>query len=336
MATPAGRRARPAPPASPCCSTSSASTSARRTCHSSSARRRPGGLYFDARDASGLAAALDSAVEAPVETSGGHLSVRVVADGELADATVRVVRAGSAEEVASGRTYTSPDTNPRLLPLPEGSYDVAVAAVRIAGASRRFEGVAVDTGETAEKVVDFSSGELAIGVTRNGELSDATVSVFAAGTRETVASGRTYRAASSDPRVFRLAAGHYDVEVASVEIAGKPGQLFTGVEVPPRGRAERSQAFASGQLSIGAVRGRELVDATVAVRPAGGGPAVDSGRTYTRAESNPKRFVLSPGSYVVEVKGVQKVGGAQPERQIEVVIEAGGMVERTIDFTTGG
>ena len=290
------------------------------------------GLYFDAQSADDLASALDQAVDATAEElPDSRLSIKAIADGELVDVMARVYRAGTSEELPGGRTYASPETNPRLIPLEAGTYDVVVQAIAFEGnISQRFEGVVIPPGETVEKVVDFSTGELAVGVTRNGELSDATVNIYVAGTSENVEGGRTYVSESSNPAVYRLTAGTYDVEVRSVEIAGDQRHRFEGVVVEPGGRAERSHEFKSGTLRLGAVNGSDLVDATVYVYDLDAGKAVDQGRTYTSPSSNPKTFTVPPGRYRVAFKAVRMEG--RPERQIEVIVEAGQTVERNVDF----
>ncbi|MFQ5571001.1 MAG: VWA domain-containing protein [Rhodothermales bacterium] len=290
------------------------------------------GLYFDAQNADALAGALEQAVDAPAEAlPEARLSVKALADGNLVDVTVRIYRADTGEEIPGGRTYASPETNPRVIPLDAGTYDVEVRAVGFKGNIRqRFEGIEVAKGDTVHQVVDFSTGELAVGVTHNGELSDATVRVLVAGTTEQIAGNRTYTSSSSNPAVFRLTAGTYDVEVGSVEIAGAERRRFEGVVVEAGGRVERAHEFKSGTLRLGAVNGSELVDATVYVYNMDTGKAVDQGRTYTSPNSNPRVFVVPPGRYRIEVKGIRLEG--RPERAIEVTLEAGQTVEQTVDF----
>lgn len=290
------------------------------------------GLYFDAQNAEELASALDQAVDVPAEElPDSRLSVQAIADGELVDVVVRVYRAGTTEELPGGRTYASPETNPRLIPLEAGSYDVVVQAIAFEGnSSQRFDGVVIPQGETVEKVVDFSTGELAVGVTRNGELSDATVNIYMAETNERVEGGRTYVSERSNPAVYRLTAGTYDVEIRSVEIAGEQRHRFEGIVVEPGGRAERLHEFKSGTLRVSAVSGSDLVDAVVRIYDLDAGTAVDQGRTYTSSNSNPKTFTVPPGHYRVEVKAVRLEG--RPEREIEVTVEAGQTVERNVDF----
>ena len=289
-----------------------------------------GGLFFSAENAGDLSAALEAAVAMPAETPAGRLSVKAVADGKLQDVAVWVTDAASGKDVSGGRTYASPDTNPRSIPLADGRYRVAVEAVGIKGAGRRDFEIEVAGGATVEKEVDFSTGELSIGVTRNGAPSDATLTVYVAGTKEVAASGRSYTAPSGNPKVVRITAGSYDVEIASVEIVGGPKHRVESVEVGPGGRAAVAHDFPSGTLRIGAVQGAELVDATVRLVDLATGNGVGQGRTYTSPNSNPKAFTVEPGRYRVELAAVKRAG--DPKRQFEVAVEAGGTVEKVVEF----
>jgi len=290
------------------------------------------GLYFDAQSADALAAALDQAVAVSAEAlPGARLAVQALADGDLVDVVVRVYRADTREEIPGGRTYTSPETNPRVIPLPGGAYDVDIQAVAFKGNIRqRFEGVSVAEGDTTHLVVDFSTGELAVGVTRNGALSDATVNVFAAGTNEQIAGSRSYNTETSNPAVFRLTAGTYDVEIRSVEISGDQRHRFEGLVVEPGGRVEQGHDFQSGTLRLGAVSGSDLVDATVYAYHLDTGRPVAQGRTYTNENANPKTFIVPPGRYRVEIKAIRLDGS--PEREVEVTVDAGQTVEHIVDF----
>ena len=62
----------------------------------------------------------------PAETAAGRLAVRAVANGSLQDALVRVTRVDTGETGARGRTYASPETNPRVIPLAVGTFDIIV------------------------------------------------------------------------------------------------------------------------------------------------------------------------------------------------------------------
>jgi Ca-activated chloride channel family protein len=200
-----------------------------------------------------------------------------------------------------------------------------VAAVGIDGAPERVEEVTI-SGQRVERSFDYSTGELRISATRNGALSDVTYRVFAVGNREAaVATGRTYRQASSNPARVRLVAGEYEVVLKAIEIADAPEQPLGKVTIAPAGSAALAHDFRSGELLVGAVRGGQLVDATVSVQQ--GGRRVAAGRTYTSASSNPKRFVLLPGDYEVEVSEVRG-----EKRRFTIAVTAAAVGERTIDF----
>jgi Ca-activated chloride channel family protein len=289
-----------------------------------------GGLYFDAKNAADLATALEQAT-APEELGDASLSVRAVRNGALTDVAVTVKNA-AGEQIAGGRTYANAQTNPRVLPLPAGKYMVTATAVGLSGSAAQTFEVEIPAGGTVERVADFSSGEIAVGVIRNGALSDATVKVLQAGTQTQVAASRTYTAASSNPKIFEITPGSYDIEIASVEVANKATGLhrFENVEVKPSERLTLTHEFASGVLSVGVVNGAALIDAVISVRAAGQTREVAGGRSYTAAATNPKKFELTPGNYTVIVTPVRMTGNPKREFTIEVV--AGQTAERKVDF----
>ena len=290
-----------------------------------------GGMYFDARNAADLAAAFDRVVVEEDEAQpDSAISVRAIRNGRLTDVAV-TVRDADGAIVGGGRTYEHEGTNPRRIPLPAGTYSVEATAVGIRGAATvRFDEVAVPQGETVEKVVDLSTGVVTVKVTRNGELGDATLRVYEAGTNTQVAAGRTYTGPNSNPKMLDLIAGKYDIVVESVEISGSPEQRWEGVVVEPSARTDLEHEFASGELKIGAQRGGALVDSTVNVVRAGESTPIAAGRTYTAATSNPRTFTVAPGKYLVRISPVRVPGASRQE--IEVEVSAGALTERTIEF----
>ncbi|MCB1057039.1 MAG: VWA domain-containing protein [Acidobacteria bacterium] len=289
-----------------------------------------GGLYLAAADAAQLSAAFARVVEAPPELPAGRLEIGARVGDRLVDALVRV-RDSSGKEVATGRTYTRSDTNPRIFALPDGVYDVEVSAVGIQGSkTQTFEGVEIRDGVAAARQADFGTGELFLTVTRNGQLSDAAVRVYKAGTQDEVAAGRTYSNPKSNPKSFRLSPGEYDVFVSSVELADRPERRLAGIAVTGGGRAERKLDLPSGELAVGAVRGGTPVDAVIQVYAADGKRSIASGRTYDSPDTNPRRFVLSPGHYRVEVRSIDLEG--KPKRELSVEVQAGGAKEVNAEF----
>ena len=286
-----------------------------------------GGLYLPAADASELARALDRAVAQPASAPTGAFVVRATRNGALQDVLVLVTPEGGGVDLTA-RTYAKAETNPRLIPLADGTYRVRVRPVGIEGAVEREERITIVDGGRVERAYDYSTGRVAIGATRNGALSDVTYQIFAPGDRErAVATGRTYRTATSNPARATVPAGEYDIVLTAIEIGGKPTVELPRVVVPPNGEAAVTHEFASGSLAVRVARGDALVDAVVAVSARG--KAVDQGRTYKSASSNPVRFTLAPGEYAVEVSEIRG-----EKRRFTLTVAGGAEVERRIDLAT--
>ncbi|MCB9355648.1 MAG: VWA domain-containing protein [Lewinellaceae bacterium] len=264
-----------------------------------------GGQYFPANNADELGAALEKTVEQP-PADGGYLSVKITLDGQPLDGLFKVFKQGETKETAMGRTYEGPKTNPRVLLLPAGTYDMEVSAIRIDGNPKQvFRDLVIAGKDTIVRVVDFSQGIAEIKVTRNGELSDAVVSLIDPATGKAVAQGRTYRSGSSNPRRFEVLPGTYDVQIKAIEIASDPVYFAGGQQISKDKPLKIEQDFASGEIRIGARRGGTLIDAAVTVYDKSSGKRIDGARTYSSNTSNPKPFVLLAGTYKIEVKPVK-------------------------------
>ncbi len=285
-----------------------------------------GGLYIPAENADDLSAALEQTMTAEAPVGDATLSVKSVVDGKLHDALVEVTKDG--KPIVGGRTYAAPTTNPRRLVVPAGTYDVRVRPMAVRGAEIRFDGLVVESGKLTEKVADFTTGEVAIKVTRNGELSDATVNVMPAGGGQSIGGGRTYRSANSNPKVVRVPPGFYDVQVNVIEVANRSQQRFEGLEVKPGEKTERTFAIESGTLKVGATLNGELIDGTLALKGPDGEPA-QGGRLYPRPDTNPRPVVLLPGKYTVTVRPILK---GYESKTIEVEVTAGAEVTKMIEF----
>lgn len=76
--------------------------------------------------------------------------------------------------------------------------------------------------------------------------------------------------------------------------------------------------FESGELSIGARKGQKLVDATINIVSIKTGKSVQAGRTYKTPDTNPKKFILEPGQYRVDLKPVRQEGLAEKSITVEI------------------
>jgi len=251
-----------------------------------------GGLYLSAKNASELTEALETAVDMPADLPTGKLSVKVTAEGKLKDSFIKLTNDETDEQLKAQRTYASPETNPRIISLPDGIYDLEVSPIGMKGVKgRTIKGIEIKEGTVVEKEVDFSFGELSVKVVRNGKLSDATVYIYEPETEITVAKGRTYKSSNSNPKVFELTPGVYDVEIKALNIEGAPSEKFEALEIKASETVEKTAQFSSGVLKVGAREGEKLIDATVYITDSRTGERIAQGRTYTKSTSNPKEFI---------------------------------------------
>jgi len=288
-----------------------------------------GGQYLPANNSGELNEALVKTVEPPI-TGGGYLSLKAMQDGKLLDVAIKVFKKGASKEMLVGRTYTAEQTNPRTMLLPVGEYEASVTAITMDGKPvQTLTDIRIVENDTVHKAVDFAQGVIEIRVTRNGELSDATIRIYKKGEKQTTAQGRSYHTAATNPARYRILPGLYDIEIASVEIGSKPvfrieNQLLNaGAFVP------LSHNFESGELKIGARQGGALIDVVVQIYR--NGKSVESGRTYTDANTNPRTFTLEPGKYKVEMKPV-RANKDRGSKSLEVEIKAGETSTKTLDW----
>lgn len=294
-----------------------------------------GGLYFSADSADELSKALETAVEIPADLPTGRLSVKVTAEGKLQDAMIVLTNTQTGEELKGQRTYSKPNTNPRIISLPDGTYDLEVKPVGMKGvASRTISGMEITQGAVVEKEVDFSFGELSVKVMSNAKLMDAAVNVYEPDTESEVAKGRTYTKSNTNPIVFKLGPGVYDLQVNAIKIEGTPSQSFKALEIMSGETIEQLVDFSSGTLMVGALKGEKFIDALVHIKDPDTGEQVAQGRTYLSSKTNPRVFELSPGTYDVTVKAV-KITNTPSQEFSGVEITASETVEKTAQFSSG-
>lgn len=296
------------------------------------AAREGGGLYIDASDKAQLSDAIRQTSEITVDVPKGRLSVLVKRNGELVDGVIQVFEAGTDNQITGIRSYNRKETNPALINVPSGSYDLQVSVVGQRGiAPIKKMDILVTEDEINKQLFDFSSGHLSLKVTNGGELHDATVNIRVHGEIKPITSGRTYTGEKTNPFKKELAPGVYDIIIGSVSIKGMTSKAIMGrVHVTGNKMTRLEHDFKSAEFSVGAMKDGKLCDASVnivSVRPL---KPVASGRTYASEKNNPKKFILSPGEYEVTVKGI-KVDG-DPEEVFKVTLKAGDKLERMVKW----
>ncbi len=289
------------------------------------------GLYLDAENAAELAAALETATTLDVEAGEATLAVRSRKDGELRDAAIYVYVAGTEEDIAGQRTYASPQTNPVSFHLPAGEYDVRAQLVGERALAPQWQrGIVINADEPDTLDFDFTTGQVSVKVTENGELHDATLRIYAADDGPEVFSSRTYTSEGSNPKRVDLSPGIYRIVLMSVSIEGAGKEyVIEEVEVAPGSEQDLGHEFPSGLLRVQVTKGGALCDAIVSLRNSEG-RSVDQGRTYRSESSNPKTFRLSPGVYELSARATRSEGDYQATRTVTVI--AGETVVEVIEW----
>ncbi|MCB0639850.1 MAG: hypothetical protein KDC54_24675, partial [Lewinella sp.] len=284
---------------------------------------------LDAENGEQLASALEQTTQLTVEEGDATLEVSARMDGALRDAAIQVFQAGTDLEVAQLRTYADPSTNPARFRLPAGSYDIRATLVgeRALGDQWRRT-IVVAAEEVTKQEFDFTTGQAIITVTANGELHDAILKIFPVGENRPVYSSRTYTSASHNPQRVDLSPGEYEIEVASVTIKGEASYTFNPVTILPATTAELAHDFSSGTLQVKVTKDGALWDCIVAVRNAAG--PVDQNRTYNYEGKNPTTFLLTPGTYSVQVKALRSPDNEETTFEIEV--PANGQATKEINW----
>lgn len=281
-----------------------------------------GGMYIDAGDAEQLEQAMVQSSKLPVGIEPATLFVKCVSNGELVDATVRIFQMGEQKEFLFGRTYKNKESNPLQIRAPQGTFDIRAEKINAKGVST-MELKAVKIHEDKNEIlIDFPSGFLSTTILANGEAHDAGISVLSSMDQKTVSFSRSYKGGQSNPAIMEISPGRYNVLLNSISIHGYGQEkLIENVEIVAGQTKKISHDFDFGTLSIGTRANGSLVDATVSVYTQAPRRSAVSGRTYTTSNSNPCKFILSPGIYVVEIKALWVPGN--PTERITVDLSKG-------------
>jgi Ca-activated chloride channel family protein len=282
------------------------------------------GKYYDAADAGGLSEVLNEATAATVDNSAGNVSVFAIKNGEPIDAFVQAYLAGTKERVKAARSYA--DT--AFLYLPAGLYDIEVKPLENSDVGAiTISGIQSFDDKIAHETVSFDGGKIVVNTLNNGEGWDAVVKIYSQATGKVAAGGRTY----GMPDPYEVNPGVYDVEVTALILEGsETTHRIKNVVVKGNAVQEVEHNFKSGIALIGANSAAGLVDAVVKITDIATKKNVAGGRTYTTRSSNPKKFLLNPGTYEVTLSALGDFKGKKEVFTIRV--EQGKTLEKIMTF----
>ena len=191
--------------------------------------------------------------------SRGQLAVSVTLNGRWSEATVdaeratstRKVRSGqtfreeratSTRKVRSGQTFRDDRSQPLVLELHAGLYDLAITNRELSNEEQiQVRGIEVRPLERTTYVQDFAAGTIRIGARRGETLIDALIRVLDS-TGDEVNRGRTHDQAATNPQGFVLAPGRYRVQLV-LQSAKSPGKHSFEVDLTAGAEVEEMVAF---------------------------------------------------------------------------------------------
>lgn len=263
-----------------------------------------------------------------VRFDGGIIRVLATKNGEGWDSSVKIY-SQDGSQVSGGRTYGEADE----YELNPGIYDVEVIALALDGAetSHRFNDISVVGNEIVDVEHEFKSGTIRIGVNGSDGLVDAMINITDANTGAAITGGRSYTSASSNPKTFTITPGTYNVKMEAAAINGIDRiHTIEGLVVNENEVTSAEHLFRSGIALIGATSSDGLVDATVRIVEVNSQTNVGGARTYTSDSSNPRRFILNPGTYEVTLNALGAHAGKT--ETFSIVVEEGQTSEKITTF----
>jgi Ca-activated chloride channel family protein len=281
------------------------------------------GHYYDAADAGSLSEGLTEATTETVDKPDGNFSIYAVKNNQPVDAWVKVVKAGTNDEVDGTRTYR--DTG--WVYLPPGKYDMIIKPLE----NSKIKGTTISIESIQDKIghqtVSFDGGKINLITLNNNEGWDCTSKVTTQD-GEVVGGSRTY----GRPQIIELNPGVYDIEIKALIIKGLENTfIIEDVSVEATKTTDATHNFKSGIAMIGVKSDEELVDAVVSINSNATGENVAGSRTYTSDSSNPREFILNPGIYDVKVSAVKKEYAGKKET-FTIEVKQGETVTKILNF----
>ena len=278
------------------------------------------GKYYDAVDASDLAEVLNEATDGTVDNLRFNFTGYATKNAGPVDALFKAYDVNQKNSILGARTYK--DT--ARMYLPPGTYNLEIQPMENSDVSRiSVPNVLITPNQIFHQNVSFDAAKLKVSTLNNGEGWDATVRVYSKLSGKNVASARTY----GRSQVLEVDPGIYNIELGALIIEGSDRiHRIENIEVTAGEVKEISHNFKSGIALIGVRDQSGLVDATINIVESKTNKNVAAGRTYTSETSNPKKFILSPGSYDVTVKPVK--GENKEDKEVfSIVIKEGETLE---------
>ncbi|MCP3887440.1 MAG: hypothetical protein GY702_01005, partial [Desulfobulbaceae bacterium] len=242
----------------------------------------------------------------------------VLVNGKKGAAGLSIFEAGTKNRVATGDTSRD---NPKISTLNPGTYDLQVLYIGSKPETkRRFNGIEIKPGQTEERKAEFGEGKLSVEVLVNGKKGAAGFYIYAAGTKNRIATGDTSR---DNPKVRNLNPGNYDVKVFYRNAIPEKEIVLKNIQVVQAQTSEQRVEYQEGILNVKVTSGGQPTRGGLSFFRPG-----DARRIGTGDAKKPVK--MQPGQYEVAVKAYKLEG--QPVKQIPFTIQAGQTTNLDVDF----
>ena len=271
-----------------------------------------GGKYYDASSASGLGEGLAEATSQTVDKPDGNFSIYASKNGKPVDAWVKVTKSETKDVIDGSRTYR----DSAWVYLPPGTYDIAIRPLEGTDIPSTSITVEMKEGDIKHEDISFDGGTVEVTTTNNGESWDTVVKLFDINTGKVVASTRTY----GRTKAMEVPAGLYKASFQALVMKGNDTYFEVDtIQVKSNAITPLTHNFETGKVMIGVkTSSGELIDAGVNFLDLNSGKRVTGARTYTSDKSNPRAFLLNPGTYKVEIKSLGAHVGKNKTITVEV------------------
>jgi len=275
--------------------------------------------------------------EKTAEFSQGELKITALRDGKPFSARLFVTTVPpdidtKKETVVNDHTQ-APAKGWKLSP---GTYEAKVVNQEDnARPEVMIANIVVEAGKTTEKTAEFSQGELKISALRNGKPFSARLFVTtmppdAETRKQTVVNDHTQAPAKG----WKLSPGTYEAKVVNQEDNARPEVTIANIVVEAGKTTEKTAEFSQGELKITALRDGKPFSARLYVTTVPSGAETKKQTVINDNTQAPgKAWKLSPGTY--EAKVVQQETRAE-QIVSGIVVEAGKLTEKTVEFPAGG
>ncbi len=187
--------------------------------------------------------------------------------------------------------------------------------------------------KTTAATVENATPTLSVKLTKNGRNHDGLIKIFKSGETNYFTSRRTYTGEKSNPALFSISPGTYDIQAAPLgtdaEAITKKNVIITAEELK-----EIEIDFTAGKLSILTTGNGELWDCVVNIFKEGESQTAAKGRTYISSDSNPMIKELTPGMYTIKLSPM-KIQGENINhefKKIEIVPGSTTEVEHNYEY----